>query len=140
MKTLTKSNADHPLILFDGVCNLCNWSVQVVIRRDSSKRFRFASLQSHIGQDILGRDEIKLKNIDSIVLLYHDTLLVKSDAILQIFKLLGGPGYFLYGLKIIPKPIRDTLYDWIARNRYGWFGKQDVCMIPTPELEERFIA
>ncbi len=111
-----------------------------MIRRDSSKRFRFASLQSNIGQDILSRDEGKLQGVDSIILFYQDTLLVKSEAILQIFKLLGGPGYFLYGLKIIPKPFRDTLYDWIARNRYRWFGKQDVCMIPTPELEDRFLA
>jgi predicted DCC family thiol-disulfide oxidoreductase YuxK len=128
------------IILFDGVCNLCNSAVQFIIKHDKKDVFRFVALQSKLGQEILTYIGIDSKNIDSIVL-YEPGLAYyyKSDAILQIAKSLNA--LYLLGVifKIIPTGIRNHLYDYIARNRYKWYGKKESCMIPTPELKIKFL-
>jgi len=128
------------IILFDGVCNLCNSAVQFIIKHDKKDVFRFVPLQSKLGQEILTYIGIDSKNIDSIVLYEPGVAYYyKSDAILQIAKSLNA----LYSLgiifKIIPTGIRNHLYDYIARNRYKWYGKKESCMIPTPELKIKFL-
>jgi predicted DCC family thiol-disulfide oxidoreductase YuxK len=128
------------IILFDGVCNLCNSAVQFVIKHDKDDLFRFVALQSDLGQEILKYIGIDSKNIDSIILYESGVAYYyKSDAALQIVKNLGG--LFSLGIifKIIPREIRNQLYDYIAKNRYKWFGKKESCMIPTPELKAKFL-
>lgn len=128
------------IILFDGVCNLCNSFVQYVIKHDKKDLFRFASLQSDLGQKILKHTGISGKNIDSIVL-YEPGIsyFYKSDAALEIIKNLGGFPALAYGFVVLPKFIRDKMYDHVARNRYKWYGKSDSCWIPTPELKAKFL-
>jgi len=131
--------ANHPVIIFDGVCNLCNGSVQFVIRRDKQRRFRFASLQSDYGQQVLAAHQLPTHTFNSFLLLDNGKLYTKSTAALRVFKHLKGIWPLFYGLIIIPRFIRDGVYNWIARNRYKWFGKQEACMIPTPELRQLFL-
>lgn len=127
------------IILFDGHCNLCNGSVQFIIKRDSSGTFKFASLQSPIGQHHLLKLGLPVEQLYSIVLIKDGILFQKSNAALEIAKNLDGLWPVLYIFKIIPRFIRDWVYDIIAKNRYSWFGKKDVCMIPTPALKSRFL-
>lgn len=129
---------NHPVILFDGVCNLCNSSVQFIINHDKKQVFRFASLQSEFGKNILQQFDLSDKNIDSVMLFENNSVMIKSTAALNIAKRLGGGYSLLYALIIIPKFIRDFVYDFIARNRYKWFGKQESCMIPNPRLKKLF--
>ena len=128
------------IILFDGVCNLCNTSVQYVIKHDKKDLFRFVALQSETGQRILKHIGISTSNIDSIVL-YEPGIAYyyKSNAALEIAKNLRG--IFTYGtiFKIIPTSLRDSIYDYVAKNRYKWYGKHDSCMIPTKELKAKFL-
>ncbi|MFD2637385.1 thiol-disulfide oxidoreductase DCC family protein [Piscibacillus salipiscarius] len=125
-------------ILFDGVCNLCNGLVQIILKRDRHNRFQFASLQSDAGRDILER--YKLKNdLDTFVYIKGNKAYTKSSAALKVFKDLGGLWRLLYTLIILPNFLRDPVYNWIARNRYKWFGKQDHCMMPRPEYKEKFL-
>lgn len=130
----------HSVILFDGVCNLCNASVQFIIKHDKKQLFRFAALQSAFGQNVVNKFNLADKNIDSVILLENNSVLLKSDAALRIAKQLGGIYSMLYVFIVLPKFIRNRIYDFIARNRYRWFGKQESCMIPTPELKKLFIA
>jgi predicted DCC family thiol-disulfide oxidoreductase YuxK len=130
---------DHQVILFDGVCNLCNASVQFVIRHDKKARFRFAALQSAYGAEQLKKYSLPEKEFDSIVLIKNG-IHTKSDAALEIARDLSGAWPVMYGFKIVPRFVRNWIYDWIARNRYRFFGRQDHCMIPTKELRERFYA
>jgi predicted DCC family thiol-disulfide oxidoreductase YuxK len=128
------------IILFDGVCNLCNSTVQFIIKHDKDDVFRFVALQSELGQEILNYIGIDSKNIDSIVLYEPGvSYYYKSDAALQIAKNLDG--LFSLGIifKIIPTGIRNSLYDYIAKNRYKWYGKKESCMLPTPELKAKFL-
>lgn len=129
----------HPVILFDGVCNLCNSSVQFIIKRDRKRIFRYASLQSEFGKKIIERFKLADKNIDSIILFENNSIKIKSTAVLQVLKRTGGIYSILYVFIIVPESIRNGIYDFIARNRYRWFGKRETCMIPTPELKKRFI-
>jgi predicted DCC family thiol-disulfide oxidoreductase YuxK len=129
----------HPVILFDGVCNLCNASVQFIIRHDKKQIFRFAALQSAFGQSALKKFNLADKNIDSVILVENNSVQLKSDAALNIAKQLGGIYSLFYVFIVVPKFIRNSVYDFIARNRYRWFGKQESCMIPTPELKKLFI-
>ena len=132
---------DKKIILFDGVCNLCNGFVQFVIKHDKKDIFRFAALQSEIGQDILKNVKLLNKNIDSVVLFEPEIgYLLKSNAALEILKNLGGIFYFSIIFKIFPLIIRDAIYDYIAQHRYKWLGKKESCMIPTPELIAKFLA
>ena len=129
------------LILFDGVCNLCNASVQYVIKHDKKDVFMFAALQSDIGEQIIKEYNIDTSKTDSI-LLYSETdgLKTKSSAALHIAKHLGFPINLMAVFFIVPNVIRNVVYDFVAKNRYKWYGKQDACMIPTPALKARFLG
>lgn len=127
------------IILFDGVCNLCNRSVQTVIRFDKKNSFQFASLQSNQGQALLKQYGLSEKELSSFVLIQHNKAITRSSAALTVARQLSGPIKILYAFMIVPAFIRDGVYNMIARNRYKWFGKQDTCMIPTPELKARFL-
>jgi predicted DCC family thiol-disulfide oxidoreductase YuxK len=129
----------HPLLLFDGVCNLCNGSVQFIIRRDPAARFRFASLQSEVGQRYLDELRIDRQAIDSMILVEGGRWSKESEAALRIANLLGGPWKAAVIFRLIPRALRDRVYRLIARNRYRWFGKQESCWLPTPELRARFL-
>jgi len=128
------------IILFDGVCNLCNAAVQYVIKRDKKDVFRFVALQSPLGQKILVHIGINTKNIDSIVLYEPGVAYYyKSTAAIEIAKALGGLFGFSVIFRLIPAFLRNPIYDYIAKNRYKWYGKQESCMIPTAELKMKFL-
>lgn len=127
------------IILFDGVCNLCNGAINFIIKHDPKAIFSFASLQGETGQKLLAKHKIDPNKIDSIILIESQRVSVKSTAALRIAKSLNRGYPLLYGFIIIPIFIRNAVYDYIARNRYKWFGKKDSCMIPTPELKSRFL-
>ncbi|MCY7290769.1 MAG: thiol-disulfide oxidoreductase DCC family protein [Ferruginibacter sp.] len=129
----------HPVILFDGVCNLCNGAVQFVIKRDNKKQFMFASLQSEAGQHLLKKFQLPLQSFDSFVLIQNEKAYFKSTAALMIAKQLSGITKILYGFIIVPAFVRNAVYNFIAKNRYKWFGKKDNCIIPTPALTARFL-
>lgn len=128
----------HPIILFDGVCNLCNSSVQFVIKHDKKEVFQFSSLQSDFGQQILEQNGLSGINLFSLILLDKGNIYTQSTAVLRIAKKLGGFWSLLYAFIIVPKFLRNGIYNWIARNRYKWFGKQEACWVPTEELKKRF--
>ncbi len=130
---------DQHILLFDGVCNLCNRLVQFVIRRDPQGKFYFASLQSVRGQQLLQKHHLSTHDLDSFVYIRGNRCDTKSTAALHLFKELGGWWRLLYGFILFPRPLRDAVYNWIAKNRYRWFGKQETCMIPTPEMKKRFL-
>lgn len=126
------------IILFDGVCNLCNSSVQFIINRDPHANFQFASLQSEIGQKYLkqyGFDQA----FNSFILIENEKVYMKSNAALRVSMNLNGGWRYLSVFRIIPPFIRDHIYETIAKNRYKWFGKQESCMIPTTEMKKRFL-
>ena len=137
---LAMTAVNKKIILFDGVCNLCNSSVQFVIARDKKDLFRFVALQSDLGRTIVKHIGIDIKNTDSIIL-YEPGIAYyyKSTAALKIAKSLGGIWSLVSSLLIIPATIRDLVYDYIAKNRYSWYGKKESCMIPTPELKSKFL-
>ena len=126
------------LILFDGVCNLCNGSVQFILRRDPGGRFQFAALQSDYGQQQLKRVNMRSDALYSIVLIDGNQHFERSTAALRIARHLSGGWPLLYVLMVIPSPVRDFIYDWIARNRYRWFGRRESCMLPDPAWKSRF--
>jgi predicted DCC family thiol-disulfide oxidoreductase YuxK len=130
---------NNPIILFDGVCNLCNRSIQVIIKNDRKKFFRFASLQGKLGQEVLKKHQLQTDQLHSFILLEGDHIYTKSTGALRIFRELGGGWKLLYGFMIIPRFIRDAVYNFVSRNRYKWYGKREECMLPTPELKERFL-
>ncbi len=132
------NEAEHPVILFDGVCNLCTASVQYVIKHDPKCIFRFASLQSGFGRKVLADFNLPLNNLNSFILFKSDKIYNRSMAALMVAKKLKSPVSLLYIFIIIPKFIRDLVYSFIARNRYKWFGKKNVCWIPTPALKSLF--
>jgi len=131
---------DKKLVLFDGVCNLCNNTVTYLIKRDKKDVFRFAPLQSDVGQQIIKHYNIDTSKIDSI-LLYSKSqgISYKSTAALKIAVAIGFPQNLMRVFFIIPPFIRNWFYDYIAKNRYKWYGKKEVCMIPTPELKNKFL-
>ncbi|WP_375239253.1 thiol-disulfide oxidoreductase DCC family protein [Aurantibacter sp.] len=128
------------LILFDGVCNLCSSSVQYVIEHDKSNRFVFAALESNLGKLIIKQYHIDPSKTDSI-LLYRKNKGVKSKstAAILIAKHLDFPAFLLYPFLIVPAFIRNWVYDFVAKNRYKWYGKKETCWIPTPELQSKFL-
>jgi len=126
-------------VLFDGTCNLCNGSVQFILRRDPRARFRFASLQSAVAQRLLAERGVAGTLPDSIVLLAGDRLRTKSAAALAIARGLRWPWPLLSVFWLVPWPLRDLVYDWIARNRHHWFGRREECWVPTPALRARFL-
>jgi len=127
------------VILFDGVCNLCNGSVVFIIKRDKKDVFRFAAIQSVEGQKLIEKHQIDTTKVDSILLLDGDNYDAKSTAALKIARHLKGGYPLLYGFMILPAFFRNWVYDIIARYRYNWFGKKESCMIPTPELKGKFL-
>lgn len=127
------------IILFDGVCNLCNGFVQFVIRHDRGQRFRFASLQSDTARELLQNQPSAAQDLDSVVLIEDGRYYRQSTAALRILRRLGGGWPLLYGLIVVPAFVRDRVYAWIAGNRYRWFGQREACMLPTPELKSRFL-
>lgn len=129
----------HPILLFDGVCNLCNTFVQFVIERDPKAIFRFAPLQSGIGRKLSEQAGLPLGEMNTVVLYDQGKVYTHSDVALQVVRRLPGLWSLLYGFHLIPKSVRDTIYNWVARNRYRWFGKRASCMVPTPELKSRFL-
>jgi predicted DCC family thiol-disulfide oxidoreductase YuxK len=129
------------IILFDGVCNLCNSSVQFIIKHDKNDVFRFVALQSELGKKIIKHIGIQDNNIDSIVLYEPEiAYYYKSTAAIEIAKNLKGLFSFALIFKIIPEGIRDLLYEYIAKNRYKWYGKKESCMIPTDNLKAKFLS
>ncbi|MBN8678968.1 MAG: thiol-disulfide oxidoreductase DCC family protein [Chitinophagales bacterium] len=138
--TETLHTNEHPVLLFDGVCNLCNASVQWVLLRDKKGVFRFAALQSEIGQHLLKARGMSGETLDSVVVVSGEQVLTHSDAPLEVVRLLGGGWSLLYVFRWLPRWIRDSIYRYIARNRYRWFGKKESCMLPRPEWKERFLS
>lgn len=143
---------EGPVVLFDGVCNLCNAAVQFMIDRDKAGVLRFAPIQSDVAKELLegsmGPEKAKAirdgatgdGDPDTIVLVDHGEAWTHSGAALRIARRLTFPWSWLFAGIVVPRPIRDLVYRWIARNRYRWFGKSDTCRIPTPELRARFLA
>ena len=135
------SSRPSEIILFDGVCNLCNGFVQFVIARDPGARFTFASLQSPAAADLLARNDVPpVASVpESVLLVDGHRVYAQSTAALRVLRRLTFPWNLAYTFIVVPRPIRDLVYAWVARNRYRWFGKRDVCMVPTPDLRARFL-
>lgn len=130
---------DRPILLFDGVCNLCNGFVQFIIRQDKKEQFLFAALQSEQGQALLRQYAPELTDLKTVVMIHQEQVYFRSDAALEIGRLLGGLWRLGYIFKLVPRFIRDSIYNTIASNRYKWFGQQEQCMLPTPKLRNRFL-
>jgi len=130
---------DGAVVLFDGVCNLCNGLVSYLIARDSDGRLQFAALQSDAGQELLTRHGLPTEGFDSFVLVEGDQLYTKSDAAIRVAELLGWPYRAARVGRLIPGGLRDSVYDVVADNRYDWFGRKDQCMIPEDDVSDRFL-
>jgi predicted DCC family thiol-disulfide oxidoreductase YuxK len=127
------------IILFDGICNLCNGAVQFVIRHDQRDQFLFASLQSKEAEKVLEPFSLDPAASNSFILVDDGKVYFRSTGVLRVLKKLSGFWRVFYGFIIVPGFIRDSIYNLIARKRYRWFGKKDQCMIPTPELQSKFL-
>ncbi len=127
------------IILFDGICNFCNSSVTFIIKRNIKTPIHFAALQSEVGQRLLREYKLPVKEMESIVFIEQGKAYMQSTAALCICRYLRGLWPLCYGFIIIPKFVRDAVYNWIAKNRYKWFGVRQECMIPTPEMKTRFL-
>lgn len=131
--------ASGSILLFDGVCNLCNGLVRFIIRRDRIARIKFAPLQSQAGQSIIQRFDISGKEINTVVYITGGKHFLKSSAILHLLKDLGNGWRLFYVFIIVPEFLRNFLYNLIARHRYTIFGKKDICMVPKPDIKGRFL-
>ncbi len=129
----------HPVVLFDGVCGLCDRMVGFLLPRDREGRLRFAALQSDVGQRLLRAHGLSTTALDTVVVIADGRAYVRSDAAVRVLRELPMPWRWAAGLRWVPQPIRDAVYDWISRNRYGWFGKRDTCRLPTPSERARFL-
>jgi predicted DCC family thiol-disulfide oxidoreductase YuxK len=129
-----------PIVLFDGVCNLCNGSVQFILKRDPQARFRFASLQSEAGKSLMTEHGLDPDALSSVVVIEDGQAWKESSAALRIARHLPGAWKLLRVFTVIPRPLRDAVYRLIARNRYRWFGRTEACWLPTPELKGRFLG
>jgi predicted DCC family thiol-disulfide oxidoreductase YuxK len=138
MTKATYSIPEH-LVLFDGVCNLCNSSVDFIMRNDRKNKIVFASLQSPQSVETLKEFNFYDENLSTIVYLRHERIHIESSAVIMIAKDLGLPWSLSYILIIVPPVIRNFFYKWVSRNRYKWFGKKDTCRLPTPEEKAKFI-
>ena len=143
----TQLSTDGPILFFDGVCTLCNASVDFIIRHDKAERFRFASLQSDFAQNKLKtagflseNESLSEQPMDTVVLMDGGQIFTKSGAALEIARRLGGFWQIFYFLKILPRPVRDFFYDLVARNRYRFFGKKESCRLPTAAERSRFLG
>ncbi|EOS55525.1 thiol-disulfide oxidoreductase DCC family protein [Paenibacillus barengoltzii] len=138
MSTQWDERNEH-VILFDGVCHLCQGAVKFIIKHDPAGRFRFASLQSQAGSRLLRAAGAHEESLDSVVLIENGTYYIRSAAALRIARGLRSPWPLLYALIVVPKGLRDAVYRFIAKHRYRWFGKDETCLVPTRELRERFL-
>jgi predicted DCC family thiol-disulfide oxidoreductase YuxK len=138
MSESSPSGVDGPVLLFDGVCNLCNGVVQFVIPRDPAGRIRFAPLQSPTGQALLARHDLPA-DLDSVVLVEGDRAYTKSAAAIRVAELLGWPYRAAAVARILPRRLRDAAYDVVAANRYDWFGRKEQCMVPNEDVSDRFL-
>ena len=127
------------LILFDGVCNFCNTAVNTVIEIDDRKTFKFAAIQSKLGQQLYHQHGLDPVDIQTLMFVDGDMILTKSDAVLAVLARLDGGWQLLAGFRAMPQPLRDWAYTEFARQRFVLFGRQETCMVPTPEVQERFI-
>jgi predicted DCC family thiol-disulfide oxidoreductase YuxK len=131
---------ETPVVLFDGVCNLCNGVIQFLIPRDPEGRLKYAALQSEAGQALLERHDFPTEEFDSFVLVEGEKTYTKSGAAIRIAELLGWP-YRIAGIgRVVPRRLRDRLYEFVADNRYDWFGRKDQCMIPDEDVSDRFLS
>lgn len=130
---------DHPIILFDGVCNFCNFWVNFSIKRDKEKKLRFAPLQGKTARGLLLQSDLNPEKLFSVILIEKGKVYTQSSAAFRLCKYFDGGWKLAYGLMIIPKFIRDFFYNIIARNRYKWFGKREECMVPAEDVKERFL-
>jgi predicted DCC family thiol-disulfide oxidoreductase YuxK len=130
---------EEAIVLFDGVCNLCNGVVNLLIDLDKNDVFRFASLQSEIGKKKLEEYKLSSESLDSVLLIYKNSVYQKSNAVFEISSILGFPFSILKIFHFLPLSISNSVYDLVAKNRYRLFGKKDVCRIPTPELKNKFL-
>jgi predicted DCC family thiol-disulfide oxidoreductase YuxK len=128
-----------PIILFDGVCNFCNRTINIILKYDKQSYFQFAASQSHAGINTLQQFKLDQKASASVILIDNEKVYTKTDAVIQIAKHLSGWPSVFHLLKFIPKSMRDFAYDLIAKNRYALFGKKDICMIPEPSMLHRFL-
>jgi len=133
------SYSEPYILLFDGVCNLCNSIVKFTIKRDPKGKFKFASLQSESGQAMLNKFGLPTDDFDSFVFIRHDKYFLKSSAGLHVLYELGGVWKLFYVFIILPRPLRDFIYNIIAKKRYSVFGKRDTCMVPTQDIKQRFL-
>ncbi|TLD71956.1 thiol-disulfide oxidoreductase DCC family protein [Phragmitibacter flavus] len=131
--------AKEPIILFDGVCHLCAGAVQFILKRDPKAIFRFAPLQSPLGIELRQQHHLDSTTVDTLVLIENGNAYTRSSAALHIAKQLNAAWPLCYAAIIIPRPLRDAAYNFIARNRYRWFGKSEACMMPQPGWKERFL-
>jgi predicted DCC family thiol-disulfide oxidoreductase YuxK len=130
---------NHPIILYDGVCHLCNGVINYILPRDKKRYFRFSPLQSETGQALLQKFNLPTDDYDSFVLVEGDKHYVRSGAAIKVMQGMGFPYSLGATLWILPRPLRDALYNWVAKNRYKWFGQYDTCLMPTPDIKERFL-
>lgn len=133
------SNHEEYIILFDGVCNLCNSSINFIIKHDPKRIFRYAAMQSGTGRKLKAQFKIQNDDPDTVILVKNNEVYEKSDAVFKILSKLPGAFKMLYLFIFLPRFIRDFFYDLIAANRYKFFGKKDTCMIPAPEIKELFL-
>jgi predicted DCC family thiol-disulfide oxidoreductase YuxK len=136
---MDRPDAPHAVVLFDGVCNLCNGLVQFVIPRDPDGYFQFAALNSEAAARVLSAAGHGGPLVDSIVLVEAGVVYVRSAAALRIARRLGFPWALGYGLMVVPRPLRGAIYDLVARRRYRWFGRRETCMVPGPGIRDRFL-
>lgn len=136
---MSTSEVQNPVILFDGVCNLCNGSILFILNRDPSGIFRFAPLQSETGKNLLSKFDLPNDKFDSIILVENNEYYLRSTAALKILQRLGALWKIVYVFMLVPRPVRDYIYDIVARNRYKWYGKRAECMIPSSDIESRFL-
>ena len=129
------------IILFDGLCNLCDATVQFIIKRDTKDVFRFVSLQSDLGRELLQKLPIEFQLIDSVILYESEKVFFyKSQAVFEIVKSIGGIYYCLLIFKLLPNAITNSVYDFIAKNRYRWWGKKESCLVPSKDLQSKFLG
>ena len=130
----------HPTVLFDGVCNFCDASINFVIGNDKRSYFRFAPLQSEAGARLQRQYGFDPSQLDTFVLIEGGKAYLRSTAALRIARRLGGVYPALYAAIVVPRPLRDILYNWFAKRRYRWFGRKDECMVPTADVKDRFLT
>ncbi|HVU03077.1 MAG TPA: thiol-disulfide oxidoreductase DCC family protein [Polyangiaceae bacterium] len=128
----------RPVVLFDGVCNVCNAAVNFIIDRDAAGKYAFASLQSDVGKKLLAEHGVP-PDLDTIALVEDGAAYTHSEAVLRVAKGLDGAWPLLFSLVVLPRPVRDAAYRYFAKNRYAWFGKRESCRVPTPDVRRRFL-